>query len=98
MENNQIQLANNFFSLGGDSLRATQVVTRLNETYGIQMAVTVLFRFPNPVLLSNHLEALIAENEIESLAGEMGDLSPDEIEALLGEFDEASDGDSAQQK
>jgi len=75
----------NFFSLGGDSLRATQVVTRLNEAYDLQMPVTVLFRFPNPVLLGIHLNGLIEEQEIESLADEMGDLSPDEVAALLND-------------
>ncbi|MDA0349995.1 MAG: AMP-binding protein [Verrucomicrobia bacterium] len=87
---NEVGRNNNFFSLGGDSLRATQVVTRLNEAYNLQMPVTVLFRFPNPVLLSIHLDTLIAEQEVESLAGEMGELSPDEIEALMDDFDKLS--------
>src|SRR5438046_4707902 len=38
----------NFFSLGGDSWRATQVLTRLGQSSGLQLPVPTLFRCPSP--------------------------------------------------
>ncbi len=72
----------NFFSLGGDSLRATQVLARLEQALGITVPVPSLFLFPTPALLAGKLDQM-REPEIEALAAELEKLPPDELARLL---------------
>ncbi|HEY5314609.1 MAG TPA: non-ribosomal peptide synthetase, partial [Pirellulales bacterium] len=74
----------NFFSLGGDSLRATQVLTRLQDALGFSIPVPTIFRCPTPALLASKLEQM-RESEIDALAAELEKLSPDERAGLLDE-------------
>jgi acyl-CoA synthetase (AMP-forming)/AMP-acid ligase II/acyl carrier protein len=72
----------NFFSLGGDSLRATQVLTRLETALAISIPLPLLFRHPTPTQLARQLE-LLQETEIAALATELDQLTPAEQSALL---------------
>jgi len=75
----------NFFSLGGDSLRATQVLTRLQHALGFPIPVPMIFRCPTPALLANKLE-LMREPEIDALAAELEKLPPEERARLLNDL------------
>jgi acyl-CoA synthetase (AMP-forming)/AMP-acid ligase II len=75
----------NFFALGGDSLRATQVLTRLQHTLGFTIPVPTMFRWPTPALLAAKLE-LMREPEIDALAAELEKLPPRERAKLLEEL------------
>jgi hypothetical protein len=75
----------NFFALGGDSLRATQVLTRLRENFAHDLPVPLLFRLPTPALLGGELDRLAAESEIESLAAALEKLPPEERDRLLND-------------
>jgi len=75
----------NFFSLGGDSLRATQVLTRLGQSLGFQIPVPAIFRCPTPALLANKLD-LMREPEIDALAAELEKLPPEERASLLNDL------------
>jgi len=75
----------NFFSLGGDSLRATQVLTRLQHALGLPIPVPTIFRCPTPALLANKLE-LMREPEIDVLAAELEKLPPEERARLLNDL------------
>lgn len=68
----------NFFLLGGDSLRANQVVARLNELLGLDCALSIVFRFPTPKLLGCHLDGIQEELELDALAAALGELSEEE--------------------
>ncbi|MCZ6672639.1 MAG: AMP-binding protein [Verrucomicrobia bacterium] len=73
----------NFFDLGGDSLRALQVLSRVKKTLGLETELTLLFRLPTPALLAEYLDELVFEHEIEMLAEELNKLSSDEQADLL---------------
>ena len=75
----------NFFSLGGDSLRATQLLTRLQNSLGFQIPVPTIFRCPTPALLASKLEQM-KEPRIEALAADLEKLSPEEIARLLNDL------------
>ena len=75
----------NFFALGGDSLRAVQVMSRLSQKLGIEIPLVLLFRFPTPALLTLELDRRIAELDVTSLAAELEKLAPEEISRLLGD-------------
>lgn len=50
----------NFFALGGDSLRATQVAARLRKSLGLEIPATTLFMRPTPALLAAELSETTA--------------------------------------
>ncbi len=79
----------NFFALGGDSLRATQVIGRLNQTLALDLPVPLLFRLPTPALLGARLDELIASREIDLLAAELAALPLRERFLLLDETRES---------
>lgn len=80
----------NFFALGGDSLRAAQVMMRLEHTLAIALPAALLFRLPTPALLAQRLEELLAAREIDLLAAQLAAL-PEHQRALL--FDDAQSSD-----
>jgi acyl-CoA synthetase (AMP-forming)/AMP-acid ligase II len=78
----------NFFTLGGDSLRATQVLTRLQHILGFTIPVPTVFRRPTPALLADKLDQM-REPEIDALAAELEKLPPQERARLLEELRDA---------
>jgi acyl-CoA synthetase (AMP-forming)/AMP-acid ligase II/acyl carrier protein len=75
----------NFFALGGDSLRATRVHVRLAEALGVEIRPTLLFRYPTVALVAAELARLQEEQEIEFLAAQLEKLPPAEAALLLEE-------------
>jgi acyl-CoA synthetase (AMP-forming)/AMP-acid ligase II/acyl carrier protein len=75
----------NFFTLGGDSIRATQVVARLMNALGLEISPATLFRRPTPALLAIELARLREEHEIDTLAEQLRKLPPEEAARLLDE-------------
>lgn len=73
----------NFFSAGGDSIRAMQAASRLRDALGIEVPVALLFLYPTPALLGAELERLAAEAQLASLEQELEKLPPDEAARLL---------------
>jgi len=71
--------------LGGNSLRATQVLTRLGQSRGFQIPVPTIFRCPTPALLANKLD-LMQEPEIDALAAELEKLPPEERARVLNDL------------
>jgi acyl carrier protein len=50
----------NFFALGGDSLRGEQVVNRINHRFNLKFNVDILFRYPTIVELANNIEFFLS--------------------------------------
>ncbi len=83
-----VGIDDNFFEIGGHSLMATQFIARVQETFQIEVPLTVLFD-GTPTIA--HLAAAIEQYQIEqanpdeiaSALRELEDLSDDEIKALL---------------
>jgi len=64
-----------FFLLGGHSLLGAQLITRLRDTYGVELTLQGLFDHPTIGAIAAEIERMVVER-IESL-------SDDEVEALL---------------
>jgi amino acid adenylation domain-containing protein len=68
----QVGIDDNFFLLGGNSMMGTQLITRVAETYGIDLPLRTLFEMPTVRPLAAEIERLIvarvkAMNEDEVL-------------------------------
>ncbi|WP_250634474.1 SDR family NAD(P)-dependent oxidoreductase, partial [Pinirhizobacter soli] len=68
-----IEVDDHFFELGGDSLLATQLVSRVHGTFGIEMPVSAIFETPILTALVQRIEELDAATaETESLEASSG--------------------------
>ncbi|MCB2407701.1 non-ribosomal peptide synthetase [Hymenobacter lucidus] len=56
LERNNIGIQDNFFDLGGHSLKATRVISRIHEVYGVKIDLKNLFIDPTIEHLSNYVE------------------------------------------
>ena len=65
-----------FFELGGDSLLATQLVSRVRASFNIELPVRDIFWRPSPAELSLLIE--------EKLMGQLEELNDEEVAQLLG--------------
>jgi amino acid adenylation domain-containing protein/non-ribosomal peptide synthase protein (TIGR01720 family) len=71
----RVGMRDNFFDLGGHSLLATRLAARLWERHGLEMPLQMVFDASDLLDLADRLVAQGLE--------EMGDLSPDDLQALL---------------
>jgi len=88
---NRVGRSDNFFALGGDSIRAMQVVARLIKALGLEIPSTTLFHHPTPASLAVDLAHLQQEQDLASLAAELEKLPQDERGRMLRK---ASGGDA----
>jgi amino acid adenylation domain-containing protein len=75
LEKNNIGIEENFFDLGGHSLKATRVISKIRERYGIRIDMQSFFLAPTIENLSNYLRSAISlQNMPEVVAGEEDEL------------------------
>lgn len=63
----RVQLNDNFFTVGGNSLLGTQAVSRICERFKVNLQPQVLFDFPTPVELAAHLDSVIRNSDANLL-------------------------------
>jgi acyl carrier protein len=74
LELDQVGVEHNFFALGGHSLRATVLASRLASTFGCVVKVRDVFEQPTVAALSVRVEQLLID-EIVAMSDEEIDLS-----------------------
>lgn len=78
----RIGLHDNFFGLGGDSLRGMRLATRIREAVGIEFEVADLFRSPTIEHLARIIDAKVEAHQT-ALLDYVDSLSAEEVSRLL---------------
>jgi acyl carrier protein len=76
----------NFFALGGHSLLATQVLSRVDQAFGVKLPVRALFEHPTVAALAAAIEAT-GTGVLADPMDDLENLSDEELEALLEEVE-----------
>jgi amino acid adenylation domain-containing protein len=83
----QVGIHDNFFELGGHSLLLTQLASRINEAFQVQLPLRLLFNVPSIVELTTAIAARQMEQaepaELAQMLDDLQHLSPDEMQKLL---------------
>ncbi len=83
----RVGVHDNFLARGGYSLQAIQLISRIRESFGVDLPLHLLFEGPTIAQLSKNLETLLIEQaeetDLDSVLGELEGLSQEEIQALL---------------
>jgi len=85
-----LSIHDNFFALGGDSLKGIRVIARINADHGLQLPAVSLFRHPSiaEIAMSIERSAALHREEEAALTAEIQALSDEEVERLLRESNE----------
>ncbi len=77
----------NFFALGGDSLKGTQLVVALEGELGLALPATAVFQHPTVAALAGVIEQALndAQAREAALADEIAAMSEEEVAALLAQ-------------
>jgi acyl carrier protein len=86
----RVGIHDSFFDLGGDSLMATNVVSRLNDIFEVELSLRTVFESPTATELSvaivqRQAVQMDAQDLVTALE-EVESLSPEELGRLLGEM------------
>jgi len=80
----KVGVNDNFFALGGDSLRGAQVISRINRDRGLEMPIPALFQHPTIGQLAGALDAA-QQARMAYLLAHVEQLSDEEVTRLLRE-------------
>lgn len=80
-----------FFALGGDSLLATQVCSRLRRHFGVELPIAAVFEHPRVAALAARIDALrgdgedLVDDELRALVERLADVDQSTLRELLSE-------------
>jgi acyl carrier protein len=97
-EQPQVGIHDNFFELGGHSLLATRIVSRLRETYQVDLPLRRMFETPTIAGIAAIITESLVEEEmledhrdLDALLAELEGLSDEDVRQMLaGEISEES--------
>ena len=84
-----IGVRDNFFLLGGDSLKATQVMARLRDLLQVEFPLRMIFQSPTleemALILETNKSGSAVPASIDAILAELESMSEEDAEKLLGE-------------
>ncbi len=90
LDKKDISVLENFFFLGGDSLKGMRVISSIKSSYDGDLSLNAVFKYPTLELLAQHIDECMTpvNDDLDALEQELAGLSDEEIERLLAEEDE----------
>lgn len=89
----RIGVDDNFFTIGGDSLSAMRVISRIDTVYNSKIAAAQIFRCPTISELAAYIRSIdlqIDESVLEDILDELENISDEEVQKLVDEESSSS--------
>jgi oxalate---CoA ligase len=86
LELDRVGVTDNFFVLGGDSLRAGQLISRVQARFGVSLPLATLFRLPTPAELVAEIERVrtsAGDTHLLPLLARVEAMTDEEAQALI---------------
>ena len=77
----RVGIDDNFFDLGGNSLSATQLISRLRDTFKLELSLNLLFEFPTVIGLAESFQVL--QTTTENISSSITDTEDEYDEGVL---------------
>lgn len=74
LDRDRVGVHDNFFVLGGDSLRGARVMTRLNELFATDLPVSTAFRQPTIAQLADRIRTTAAPDQLAAVAATVAEI------------------------
>jgi len=92
----EVGVHDHFFDLGGHSLTATRVVSRVIKQFQTEVPLQILFQSPTvadmAAVIAEHQAKKLGDNEIEAILAELESLTDEEAKLLLAGAGETRHG------
>ncbi len=88
-----VSVEDNFFALGGDSIKGSQVINRINNEFNLDFISIILFQKPTIAELAFEIIKIQEQSEndeLQQLAAQLENLSPEELSQLIREVKQDS--------
>ncbi|HEX6909484.1 MAG TPA: phosphopantetheine-binding protein, partial [Longimicrobium sp.] len=102
LESGPVGIHDDFFALGGHSLRATRVTAHVGKALGVDVPLRALFETPTLAAFAAQVDAcdaaasatgILSRGGAQAALASVDELSEDELDRLLAELATEEDGD-----
>lgn len=77
LQKERIGIYDNFFDLGGQSIKATQLINKINESFLVKIKIKKIFEDPTISGISEHVKFMVQQKELQKNKQELQEINLD---------------------
>lgn len=77
LQKERIGIYDNFFDLGGQSIKATQLINKINESFLVKIKIKKIFEDPTILGISEHVKFMLQQKELQKNKQELQEINLD---------------------
>ncbi|WP_428742645.1 amino acid adenylation domain-containing protein [Tenacibaculum sp.] len=77
LQKERIGIYDNFFDIGGQSIKATQLINKINESFSVKIKIKRIFEDPTISGISEHMKFMLQQKELQKNKQELQEINLD---------------------